>query len=114
MVAMAGVLQPLMCGTPLGTVLSKKGRMDFAPAPELPLSWAYAEGALPDVELSLPDALKFLHGDADLPILPSAEAWSTVSFGGLRLGLVKRVGSRVNNYYPKEWRIRRSVVSSGA
>lgn len=114
MVAMAGALQPLMCGTPLGSALSKKGRVDFAPAPELPLSWAYAEGALPDLELSLPDALKFLHGDADLPLPSSADAWSTVSFDGLRLGLVKRVGGRVNNYYPKEWRIRRSVAAPGA
>lgn len=114
MVAMDCALQPLMCGTPLGVVLSKKGRVDFAPAPELPLSWAYAGTALPDMELSLPDALKFLHGDADIPLFPSTEAWSTVSYDGLRLGLVKRVGGRLNNYYPKEWRIRKSVASPGA
>lgn len=114
MVAAACALQPLMCGTPVGSVLSKRGRVDFAPAPELPLSWAYAGAALPDMELSLADALKFLHGDADIPLCQSAEAWSTVSYDGLRLGLVKRVGGRVNNYYPKEWRIRRSVVSPGA
>lgn len=109
MVAMAGTLSPLMCGTPVGTVLTKRGRVDFAPASELPLSWAYA-AALPDEELSLADALKFLHGDADIPFPQSAEVWSTISYGGLRLGLVKRVGSRVNNYYPKEWRIRKNVV----
>jgi NOL1/NOP2/fmu family ribosome biogenesis protein len=29
-----------------------------------------------------------------------------VTYEGLPLGWIKNIGNRINNYYPKDWRIR--------
>jgi NOL1/NOP2/fmu family ribosome biogenesis protein len=34
--------------------------------------------------------------------------WLLVKYQGVNLGWVKALGSRINNYYPKEWRILKS------
>jgi NOL1/NOP2/fmu family ribosome biogenesis protein len=31
--------------------------------------------------------------------------WALVQFGGVNLGWIKILQNRINNYYPKEWRI---------
>ena len=64
----------------------------------------------PQVELSYPQAIAFLRGEAlRLPEdTPRGEV--TVTFQGFPLGLVKNIGSRANNLYPKEWRIRTTHV----
>jgi NOL1/NOP2/fmu family ribosome biogenesis protein len=35
--------------------------------------------------------------------------WQLARFGGLNLGWLKGVGQRVNNYLPKDWRIRMDI-----
>ncbi len=102
-------LDPLLCGVPIGALTVKKGVETLTPSAELPLSLAYRSGALPEEELGEADALKFLHGDADIRLPQGPDGWCVVANQGLRLGLVKRIGRRINNYYPKEWRIRMSV-----
>ena len=64
----------------------------------------------PQVELSYPLAIAYLRGEAlRLPEdTPRGEV--TVSFQGFPLGMVKNIGSRANNLYPKEWRIRTTHV----
>lgn len=103
-------LSPLMAGVPIGTVLKKNGASVFTPAPELPLSAAFKSGSIPEVNLPEQQALKFLHGDSDL-LLPddAPDGWLVISHEGLRLGLVKVIGKRLNNYYPKEWRIKMNI-----
>jgi NOL1/NOP2/fmu family ribosome biogenesis protein len=42
----------------------------------------------------------------------SQKGWNIVCYEGVCLGFVNNIGSRVNNYYPVEWRIRMDASSS--
>ena len=65
----------------------------------------------PRVELSLEDAVRYLQREA-LVLPPDAPRGIVqVCFQGLRLGLAKNLGTRANNLYPKEWRIRSSYTT---
>lgn len=110
MVTITEALDPLWTGVAIGNVLKKRDMSVFTPAAELPLSVAFKQGSMAELVLSKEQALKYLHGDADLQISEGMEdGWCVVSYGGLRLGLVKKIGARLNNYYPKEWRIKMNV-----
>ena len=54
-------------------------------------------------------ALTFLKKE-DIP-LPSGLSgnWILISYQGIGLGWCKNLGNRLNNYYPKEWRIRMQI-----
>ena len=56
-------------------------------------------------EVDLPTALQFLRKEDIRFDAPKGE-WILITYKGIGLGWVKEVGNRVNNYYPKEWRIR--------
>lgn len=69
-----------------------------------------------DLEVALvpvdhPTALRYLHGEALVlpPDVPKGQV--VITYRGLPLGLVKNIGNRANNLYPKEWRIRKQVES---
>lgn len=109
MAELAAALSPIMSGAPVCGVIKKKGQDVVSPAPELPLSLAFTPGSLPRVDVDTRTALKFLHGDTDLALPSGADGWSVLYNQGLPLGLVKRIGPRQNNYWPKEWRIRMAV-----
>jgi NOL1/NOP2/fmu family ribosome biogenesis protein/23S rRNA U2552 (ribose-2'-O)-methylase RlmE/FtsJ len=82
---------------------------DFIPSHDLALSTAIAKD-LPAVELSKEDALKFLKREnmiADLSGQP--KGWLLARYQGLNLGFMKVIGDRINNYLPKEWRIRMEI-----
>ena len=110
MVDVTNALDPLLAGTPIGSLLKKKDLALLTPAPELPLSSAFRPGSITEIELPKQQALKFLHGDSDL-LLPDGtpDGWIVVSHDGLRLGLAKVIGKRLNNYFPKEWRIKMNI-----
>jgi NOL1/NOP2/fmu family ribosome biogenesis protein len=59
----------------------------------------------PIIELELESALLFLNR-GDLKMATPTQGWALVSYQGRLLGFVKVLPNRVNNYYPKEWRIR--------
>ena len=63
------------------------------------------------VPVDRPTALSYLHGEALVlgPDVPKGLV--VITYRGLPLGLVKNIGNRANNLYPKEWRIRRQVDS---
>lgn len=65
------------------------------------------EGKYPYVDLSREEALEYLRGMAlklhdDVP-----QGIVTVGYNGYPLGRAKNIGTRANNLYPKEWRIRK-------
>lgn len=63
--------------------------------------------AFPVITLSRDDALRFLRRE-NLTVPPQAHAgWHLVTYEEVPLGWTKNVGSRMNNYYPAEWRIRK-------
>ena len=59
----------------------------------------------PSVEFSLEDAFRYLRGES-LVLEPSVPRGIVqVCYRGRRLGLMKNIGNRANNLYPKAWRI---------
>lgn len=80
---------------------------DFVPAHALALSTALAPG-LPGVELSRENALRYFKKE-NLVLDESVRGWLLARYKGLPLGWMKGVGNRVNNYLPKDWRIRMEI-----
>ena len=66
---------------------------------------------LPRVELSLTDAIRYLQREALTLPSDTPRGIVQVCYHGQRLGLMKNLGTRANNLYPKEWRIRSSFVT---
>ncbi len=60
----------------------------------------------PSVELDYPQAIAYLRGEALQLPAETPRGILSVNFMGHRLGTAKNIGSRANNLYPKEWRIR--------
>lgn len=94
----------LFYGLKVGTFKGK----DFVPAPSLALS-TFLSSEVPSVELSRSQALHFLRKDPVQGLDTLAKGWHVVRYRTLGLGWIKNLGNRINNYYPKEWRIRMSV-----
>ena len=64
----------------------------------------------PRADLTYPQAIAYLRGEA-LQLPPDTpRGLVTVTFMGQPLGQVKNIGTRANNLYPKEWRIRTTHV----
>ena len=62
--------------------------------------------SLPQVELTYEQALLYLRREALTLPSDAPRGLLTVNYLGLPLGQVKNIGSRANNLYPKEWRIK--------
>ncbi len=66
----------------------------------------------PRAELSYPQAISYLRHEA-LTLPPDTpRGLVTVCFLGHPLGLVKNIGQRANNLYPKEWKIKTTHISN--
>jgi 16S rRNA C967 or C1407 C5-methylase (RsmB/RsmF family)/NOL1/NOP2/fmu family ribosome biogenesis protein len=89
-----------LAGIHLGEMKGK----DFIPSESLALSNEISK-TVSSVQLSKDDALNFLRG---LNISVDTEnGFHLVTYEGHNLGWIKKIEKRVNNYYPKEWRIRK-------
>jgi NOL1/NOP2/fmu family ribosome biogenesis protein len=88
-----------------GVELGKFNKEQFIPNHEFALSILPKTGFIRK-ELSKQEALDFLRKE-DLQLDLEEEGWVLVTYGELPLGWIKNIGSRINNYYPKEWRIRK-------
>ncbi|MBR5747739.1 MAG: hypothetical protein IKY01_03020 [Prevotella sp.] len=58
------------------------------------------------IDLAYFEALKYLRGEALVLPADTPKGIVTVSYKGFPLGLVKNIGNRANNLYPKPWRIK--------
>ncbi len=85
---------------------SHKKEKEQAPAHADALLINLDKDRYPMTELSREDALRYLHREA--VTLPDSvpRGFVIVTYGGLPLGFVKNIGTRANNLYPAEWRIR--------
>ena len=63
----------------------------------------------PFIEVDSHDALSYLHGEALVLPPDTPRGLVTITYQGHPLGQAKNIGSRANNLYPKEWRIRKQV-----
>ena len=87
-----------------GIRIGKEGDREWIPDHELALANSLRHDS-PALHVSKSDALDFLRGNPFDVRFPS-KGWHTVCFQGQRLGWVKLLDKRMNNYYPKSWRIR--------
>lgn len=105
MMTIKNSLNVLSMGIRIG---ERKGK-NFIPAHQLAMSIELSPDYFPRVELGGEEALAFLRTESitlqDAPI-----GYVLVAYQGCPLGLVKNLGNRANNLYPKEWRIRSGYV----
>ncbi|MET0242149.1 MAG: RNA methyltransferase [Flavitalea sp.] len=59
------------------------------------------------ISLNLQDALQYLRKE-EVKVDGSHRGWVLVLYDGIKLGWIKVLSNRTNNYYPKEWRILKS------
>ena len=79
-----------------------KGK-DFIPAHELSLSQGFNQD-FPSAELDQKTAISYLKAET-ITIPTDHKGWMAVRYKGANLGFVKALPNRINNYFPKEWRI---------
>ncbi len=103
---MQAISDRLFCLTCGIEVASAKGK-DFTPSESLALS-GKTSAVFPRVELSLQQALDYLHGDV-LRFDSQPKGYLLVTYESQPLGFVKNLGNRANNLYPTQWRIRKNV-----
>ncbi len=86
-------------GVELGTL----AKNDLLPEHALALSTLLKEEIV-KVELDLTQALDYLRKN-ELKIDSEHKGWALAVYNHFPLGWMKLLGNRINNYYPKEWRI---------
>lgn len=98
-------LKILNCGIQLGEMKGK----DFVPDIALSLSDDLNKDYVATYNLSNAQALKYLRGES--MILPDdcPRGYVVVLYNDVPLGWIKNLGNRVNNNYPKEWRIKKEL-----
>ena len=89
------------------TLAEQKGR-DAIPAHELAMSTELSPTAFARCELSYADALRYLRREAIVLPTDVPRGFVIVTYREVPLGFVKNLGTRANNLYPNEWRIRSS------
>ncbi len=86
-------------GVQIGTLI----RTALIPDHELAIS-NMIQPNLPTVAVNQSVALDYLRR-AVIDINQVEKGWALLEYEGFRLGWIKMLGNRVNNYYPKDWRI---------
>ena len=66
----------------------------------------YATADLPALELPLQEALHYLRGEALTTETPTERGVTAITYRGIPLGLAHSTGARLNNLYPKPYRLR--------
>lgn len=96
-------LNVLLAGLSVG---KQKGR-DWVPAHSLALSSALAPDRFPRWDVDLPSALRFLRKETpETPTDHLPKGYILITYRDHPLGFTKNIGSRLNNLYPSNWRIR--------
>ena len=87
-----------------GIRVGKSGENEWIPDHELALA-NFLKYESASIDVAKPDALCFLRGEPfDFDI--KGRGWRIVSYLGRPMGWIKLLEKRMNNYYPKSWRIR--------
>jgi 16S rRNA C967 or C1407 C5-methylase (RsmB/RsmF family)/NOL1/NOP2/fmu family ribosome biogenesis protein len=99
-------LKIVSAGIALGELKGK----DLIPDHALAMSNALSEQAFPVWELDRRAALRYLRKEALQDIPPELpKGYVLVRYMGCSLGFIKNIGTRANNLYPQEWRIRMNI-----
>ncbi len=92
----------------VGITLGSIAKNDLIPEHDLALS-TIANSHIPAVIVDLPKAIQFLRKE-NLIIDTAPKGWVLVQYEGYNLGFIKNLGNRINNYYPKNWRILKELI----
>ena len=95
-----------------GTRLFSVKKTDYLPSHELALSAMVNKDAFPRSEIGINDALLYLQRN-NFPFKSESKGWNILTYKGINLGFVNNIGSRFNNYFPVEWRIRMNIPREG-
>ncbi len=87
-----------------GIRLGKAGENELIPDHELALA-NFLKYDSSYIDVSKSDALNYLRGEP-FEVNSGERGWKVVRYLGQRIGWVKMIEKRMNNYYPKSWRIR--------
>ena len=87
-----------------GIRMGKSGAKEWVPDHELALS-NILPADIPSLDLSKEDIQHYLRAE-NFETACQNRGWHAVSYLQQRIGWVKMLESRMNNYYPKSWRIR--------
>lgn len=100
---LSSVLHKSTYGLEVGTLKGKA----LIPSHHLAVSKDVAKD-LPTIQLDKQQALKYLKKET-FELAQSTQGWHLVQFDGVNLGWIKGLEHRLNNYYPKEWKIRMEI-----
>ena len=89
-----------------GVLLAEEKGRKMIPQPALALSLECSQEAFPCVTLSQEQAIAYLRHEAISLPESSPRGYVRVMYEGHPLGFVNNLGTRANNLYPSEWRIR--------
>ena len=89
-----------------GVRIGRLVKKELLPDHELALSEIANETIL-SISLKKEEALQYLRKE-EVKFEAGDKGWALVKYEGVNLGWVKLLGNRINNYYPKEWRILKS------
>ena len=84
---------------------SNKDKKEEIPSIEQILSSDYDQKKYPMAELTKEQALQYLRRESLSLPKDTPKGYIVAGYKGLPLGLMKNIGERANNLYPKNWRI---------
>jgi NOL1/NOP2/fmu family ribosome biogenesis protein len=87
------------------TAGEKKGK-DFIPAHELSL-YIGMKHDFPAIDVDYKTAISYLKAET-ISVPTEYKGWVVIKHKGANLGFAKAIPNRINNYFPKEWRILKS------
>lgn len=91
-----------------GVAVATVARNKFIPEHALALSTKLKRDAFPVMDLQKEEALKFLSKEVVEP-RDNERGFALIRYDSNYLGFVNRLGNRLNNLYPANWRIRMSI-----
>jgi 16S rRNA C967 or C1407 C5-methylase (RsmB/RsmF family)/NOL1/NOP2/fmu family ribosome biogenesis protein len=90
-----------------GVTVGKMAGNELVPDHALAVSLLVNPGIVA-VSLKKEEVLQYLRRE-EVPMATSGRGWALVRYEGVNVGWIKILPNRVNNYYPKEWRILKSA-----
>lgn len=99
----ANNLRVVTAGTTMATIKRDK----LVPETALAFSTSLNPSAFPRIELSLPEAVKYLKKET-LSLETQASGFALATYENLGLGWMNILPNRINNLYPSQWRILKS------
>lgn len=93
-------------------IASIKGKNSLQPSHSLALSNSLKDNCFCQCELTYEQAISYLRTESLTLSADTPNGYVLVTYKSHPLGFVKNLGSRANNLYPSEWRIRKQLDSA--